>query len=74
MQLLSFNIIDVGFSYMLATGPSYGYTSVILAPAFDHFLFNIMACSDAHLALSEKRDFSYQNAYEVVIGGSNNTK
>ena len=45
-----------------------------IAPKHENFRFEAQACSDLHLLLSPTPGFVDASAYEVVIGGWNNTK
>jgi hypothetical protein len=53
----------------------YEYASTVLAPRQQYFEFSAAACSDVHVALAEDaRDIDGGSAYEVVIGGWDNTR
>ena len=57
------------------TPARYDYYGTLWTLEYDrrHFLFDVQACSDVHVALAEAFGDD-RHAYEVVIGGSGNTK
>ncbi|XP_048247355.1 uncharacterized protein LOC124145114 [Haliotis rufescens] len=63
----------------LATTTTHNYQSlseqgVDLAPGTTSFKFKVRASNDAHLVLLQADGVTDENAYEVVIGGWNNTQ
>ncbi|ELU12991.1 hypothetical protein CAPTEDRAFT_114616, partial [Capitella teleta] len=67
----------LGYRFRLSTPDdlddlAYGYYEV--TPSKGHFLFSASACNDIHLALAEEPGVYSANAYEIVIGGWENTQ
>ena len=58
------------------TTTEYGYNQAWIntAPAGPVFVFSVRACSDVHLALAEFASVEDNAAYQVVIGGWDNSK
>ena len=55
-------------------GNSYDYTKNLIAPRETYFEFDVIACSDVHLALAENVMNVADKSYEIVIGGWDNTR
>ena len=60
---------------IISTDTTYGYSKIINTPRSEFFIFDVQACSDAHIALSDgPLDSNESNAYEFVIGSWGNTR
>lgn len=61
--------------YTMMTPNDHTYRYAWLAPMHNYLEFDVMACNDAHLALSKRPPMiDADNAYEVFIGGYSNQK
>lgn len=60
--------------YTMKTSTTYGYVYGDIVPTWNSFVFDVMACSDAHVALSSELDYRAGTTYEVIIGAQANTK
>ena len=62
--------------YSVYTPEGYDYNRIWLATKGHHLEFEVLACSDIHISLSD--DFGLQesgsNNYEIVIGGWSNSR
>jgi hypothetical protein len=58
----------------LKTPGTYGYINGDIVPTGDIFIFDVMACSDAHIALSSDLFYPAGKTYEVIIGAVDNTQ
>ena len=52
----------------------YGHESAWLTISNKYFMFSVQTCSNAYLALTLTPHDVTQEAYEVVLGASDNTK
>ena len=60
---------------MVVNTPSaYKHEYAWLTSSSKHFVFELRACKDAYIALTETPHVTTDGAYELVIGGSGNTK
>ena len=58
----------------MRTNDHFSYEPIMLAPKESYFTFDLMACSDGHIALSLTPGLFTQDTYEVVIGGWDNKR
>ena len=70
------NLVAADGNMLMAYTPNenHAYNYTWMAPASQHFAFEVQACNDVHLALSTTPGDSTQMTYEVVIGGYANTR
>lgn len=63
----------VDTEYTISTGNDYRYHYIVDngvdVRGQTSITFQVMACNDAHIALSKDKGVDRQNTYEIVIGG-----
>ena len=64
----------IGNTYSFRTPGVDRFGDIWIVPRQNHVLFDVMACSDVQIALAATPGGSVQDAHEVVIGGSDNTR
>lgn len=68
------NHFSSGHDIQVQTSTVYEYKTFNFLPKEDFLLFDVMACNNIHLSLAETPGEFTKNAYEVVIGGWDNTR
>ena len=73
MDLKFDDSLFVGDVYTVFTEANYGYNYTWLLPMYNYITFKVKSCKDAHILLSTAFQDLSSNAYEIVLGGSENT-
>ena len=68
------HVYSVDIEMEAYTGTNYEYKLWSSVEHRQHMFFAVVACSDVHILLSEGLNRKWGFAYEVVIGGWNNTR
>ena len=68
------SVLRTGDMYAVTTPATYDYGSLWVVPESSPFVFDVRSCGGVHLALVATPGEVDRNAYEVTIGGWDNTR